>query len=242
MHDHFWSMAGRKDWYEPEPNKFTTLSKFFVDCGRVLYGASWDGLVGKPSELTAKPLREKIAQLAASGELKTYVLDPCNYEFEYISQSHWRNASALGAIFARCQIDRSDPAKVAAGGSLHGCVFVCNDRASEVLSSMGLASSSSQSNIITTDYLSTYIRFLIHLAQSEKIDPKLSAKAVQAKIEDSWELWRKSDPSLANLGSYADLSERQLNSMRVLLRGETERIKRFPGAKKLLEKDSGTKK
>lgn len=232
MHDHFWSLAGRESWYEPEPKRFTTLAKFFVDCGRLRYGTSWEGLSGKPSEATAKPLREEIAQRAASGELATYTLDPNTFQFEPIGMAHWRNDAAFRAIFARCQIDPSDPAKVASDGSDHGRVFVSNDTANAVLSAMGLASSNTHSNVVTTDYLSTYIRFLIHLAQSEKIDSSLAAKEVQAKIEDSWEEWRKSDPSLDAMGPLADLSGRQLTGMRVLLRGEVARIERTAGARK----------
>jgi hypothetical protein len=232
MHDHFWSLAGRTSWYEPEPKRFTTLAKFFVDYGQLRYGTAWDGLKGKPSEATAKPLREEIAQRAASGDLKTYTLDPNTFEFELIGASHWRNDAAFRAIFARCQIDPSDPAKVASDGSDHGRVFVSNGTASAVLTAMGLSSSSSHSSVVTTDYLSTYIRFLIRLAQSERLDPSLSAKAVQAKIEDHWENWRKSDPSLVSLGHHADLSDRMKTGMRVLLRGETARIERTAGARK----------
>lgn len=232
MHDHFWSMAGRQSWYEPEPKRFTTLAKFFIDCGRLRYGTSWEGMRGKPSETTARPLREEIAQRAASRELRTYTLDPNTFQFEPIGEAHWRNDAAFRAIFTRCQIDPSDPAKVASDGSDHGRVFVSNDSANAVLTAMGLASTHTSSSVVTTDYLSTYIRFLIHLAQSEKIDPSLSAKAVQAKIEDRWDHWRQSDPSLSALGHHADLSERMKTGMRVLLRGEKARIERTAGARK----------
>lgn len=232
MHDHFWSMVGRQSWYEPEPKQFTTLAKFFVDCGRLHYGTTWDGLTGKPSETTAKPLREQIAQRAASGELETYTLDPSTFEFEPIREAHWRNDAAFRAIFARCQIDPSDPARVASDGSQHGRVFVSNDSAGRVLSAMGAASLHTSSDVVTTDYLSTYIRFIIHLAQSEKLKSTLSAKAVKAKIEDRWDEWRKSDQSLSKLGHHADLSDRMKSGMGVLLRGEMARIARTAGAGK----------
>lgn len=243
MHDHFWSLAGRANWYEPEPNRFTTLAKFFIDCGRLKFGSSWEGLFGKPSEITARPLREMIAQRAASGELETFTLDPKTFEFEPIGAAHWRNDAAFRAIFARCQIDPADPATVASDGSDHGRVFVSNDSANAVLTSIGLAVSTSHSNVVTTDYLSTYIRFLIHFAQSEKIDPSLTAKAIQAKIERSWQNWRKGDPSLAELGNYADLSDRMRTGMATLLRGENARIERVAGAKKksIIKKNSVAK-
>jgi len=233
MHDHFWSLAGRQDWYEPEPQRFTFLAKFFVDYGRLRYGGAWDGNAGKPSEGTAKLLREEIAQQAASGELKTFVLNPNTYEFQTISPAHWRNDAAFRAIFSRCQIDPANPAKISSDGSQHGRVFVSHESAKSVLSVAGLSSSSSSSNIVTTDYLSTYIKFLIHLAQTKQIEGNgRTAKIVRAYIEDEWETWKQRDPGLAGGGPLGELSERLIAGMAVLLRGEKARIERIAGAQK----------
>lgn len=233
MHDHFWSLAGRQDWYEPEPQRFTFLAKFLVDYGRLRFGGAWDGNAGRPSEATARPLREEIAQKAAGGELKTFVLNPNTYEFQSIPAAHWRNEAAFRAIFSRCQIDPTDPSRVSSDGSQHGRVFVANDSARTVLSAVGLSQSPSSSSVVTTDYLSTYIRFLIHLAQSKQIvGAERTAKSVRALIEDEWEEWKRHDPGLAGGGAVGELSERLKSGMAVLLRGEEARIERNAGARK----------
>lgn len=233
MHDYFWSLAGRQDWYEPEPQRFTSLAKFFIDYGRLRHGAAWDGNSGRPSEVTARPLREEIAQRAAGGELETCVLNPNIYEFQSIRPAHWRNEAAFRAIFSRCQIDPADPSRVSSDGSQHGRVFVTNESAKAVLSAVGLSSSPSSSNVVTTDYLSTYIRFLIHLAQTHQTDlDGETAKSVKAKIEDEWKIWKQHDPALAANGPLGELSDRLMSGMTVLLRGETARIARTAGARK----------
>ena len=233
MHDYFWSLAGREGWYEPEPQRYTSLAKFFIDFGRLRYGSDWDGNHGKPSEVTAKPLREELAQLAAAGKLKTCVLNPNTYEFQAIGAAHWRNEAALRAIFSRCQLDPMDPSKVSSDGSQHGQVFVTNDSGHAVLSAVGLSSTSSSSTVVTTDYLSTYIRFLIHLAQTEKTDfSRETAQKVKAKIEDEWKIWKQQFPTLAASGPLGDLSVRLTDGMAVLLRGEQARIERTAGARK----------
>lgn len=238
MHDYFWSMDGRQDWYEPEPQRYTTLAKFFIDYGRLRHGATWDGNLGKPSEATAKALREEIAQWAAGGQLKTVVLNPNTFKFVEVGVEHWRNEAAFRAIFSRCQIDPSDPARVSSDGSQHGRVFVCNESANAVLSAVGLSSSSNASSIISTDYFSTYVRFLIHLAQTKQAEIEgASAKSVRAVVQDEWELWKQNEPTLQGSGQLGELSDRLIAGMAVLLRGEDARIARIAGARK----NGGTK-
>ncbi|WP_394269559.1 hypothetical protein [Qipengyuania sp.] len=233
MHDYFWSLEGRRDWYEQDPQRFTTLAKFFLDYGRLRYGAAWDGNFGKPSEKTAKPLREDIAQRAAGGQLKTVVLNPKTFKFVEVGPEHWRNEAAFRAIFSRCQLDPSDPAKVSSDGSHHGKVFVTNESAKAVLSTVGLSSSSDSSSIISTDYFSTYLRFLIHLAQTKQSDlDGAPAKSVRGIIADEWEVWKQNEPALQGGGPLGELSDRLITGMAVLLRGESARIARIAGARK----------
>ena len=193
MHDHFWGLVGRKDWYEPEPARMIFLGSFFVRLGQKLYGLSWDGLPGKPCPLTATPLQREIAQAAASASIDTFVLNPKTYEFQAIPRKGWRNPKSIAARFSRCRIDAADPANADAEGHHHGLIYVELDAAKRYLNAVSSSASHTVGNTLSTDHQSTYLRFLIHVAQSEKIDEDRlgTAKALQRKIIEMREPWRR---------------------------------------------------
>lgn len=231
MHDHFWSMAGRQDWFDPEPTRAMFLAQFMVELGLLRHGTSWDGAVGKPSPETAIPLQKEIAQSAASGILRTLVLNPKTYEFQSISRAGWRNPKALAARFSRCLIDADDPVNGHAEGRHHGHIFVERESAINYLRAAQSSSSAVAKDTVTLDHLSTYVRFLIHIAQLEKIDEQnLTLKGrLEQRIIAEWKPWRLAQGSLAELPPHAILTDAMVGHMATLLRGEEARAQRGGG-------------
>ncbi|WP_432815227.1 hypothetical protein [Sphingorhabdus sp.] len=228
MQDHFWSKAGRADWYNPQPLEYKMLADFFIEYGESQHGSTWDGLLGKPSEVTAKPLREGIARLAASGDLKTFVLHPKTHNFRALKPSQWRNKAAFAAIFSRCRIDCDNTSKFAPAGANHGEIFVSKQSADRILSRENMASDLPCDEIFRkADLKSAYLRFLVHMATIEGNDYAAeTSKETKALIRDEWKLFCGTDKVLKAGGEIADMTERLCNEMAVILRGATKRIER----------------
>ncbi|MCA0890302.1 hypothetical protein [Qipengyuania flava] len=224
MHDDFWSCCGRKDWYEPEPNSKVFLANFFIDVGKIRHGPKWPGAVQKPSSASALPLKREIAQAAASGLIQTFVLNPKTFEFQPIARSGWRNPKALAARFSRCRIDAADPVSSAAEGGHHGPIYVERDSAMAYLAAIQSASLS-PTDTVKLDHLSTYIRFMIFVAQQEQIDerhpPEL--KALKTKIINEWKPWRLAQSNTKTLPAEAVVTETLAAHMATLMRGEKAR-------------------
>lgn len=224
MQDDFWKWEGRKDWYEPEPNSKIFLASFFVELGKIRHGAEWPGVIQKPSSESALPLKQEIAQAAASGLIQTLVLNPKTFEFQPIARAGWRNPKALAARFSRCRIDAADPVSGAAEGGHHGAIYIERDGAMAYLASIQSASLP-PINTIKLDHLSTYVRFMIFVAQREQIDesrpPEL--KALKTKIIEGWKPWRLAQSNTKVLAAEAVVTETLAAHMATLMRGEKAR-------------------
>lgn len=224
MQDDFWSWDGRKDWYEPEPNSKIFLASFFVELGKIRHGPKWPGTIQKPSSTSALPLKQEIAQAAASGMIQTLVLNPKTFEFQPIARSGWRNPKALAARFSRCRIDAADPVCSAAEGGHHGPIYVERDRAMAYLAKIQ-SDSPPPTNTVKLDHLSTYVRFMIFVAQQEQIDesqpPEL--KALKTKIINEWKSWRLAQSNTKVLPAEAVVTETLAAHMATLMRGEKAR-------------------
>lgn len=233
MQDDFWSWEGRKHWYEPEPASKIFLANFFVELGKIRNGPTWDGAISKPSAATAMPLKQEIAQAAASDIIRTFVLNPKTFEFQPITRSGWRNAKALSARFSRCRIDASDPVNGAAEGNHHGPIYIERDGALAYLETIRSAVPI-PTNCVTMDHLSTYVRFMIFIAQREQIDesnpPEL--KRLRTAIIRGWEPWRLLQADVADvsdLPANAEVTETLAHHMATLLRGEEARAAKGGG-------------
>ena len=224
MQDDFWSWGGRKDWYEPEPDSKIFLASFFVELGKIRHGPKWRGVIQKPSPVSALPLKKEIAQAAASGKIQTLVLNPKTFEFQPVSRAGWRNPKALAARFSRCRIDAADPVSSAAEGGHHGPIYVERDSAMAYLAAVQSASVS-PTNTVKLDHLSTYVRFMIFVAQQEQIDerhpPEL--KALKTKIINEWKSWRLAQSNTKTLPAEAVVTETLAAHMATLMRGEKAR-------------------
>lgn len=230
MQDQFWSWAARQgnDWYEPEPAKAIFLGAFLIKLGEIRYGPNWSGSIAKPSEVQAAPLIKEIAQAAASGTIQTLVVNPKTWEFQPVARAGWRNPKALAARFSRCRIDASDPVNREAEGRHHGQIFVERDGAISYLETVR-TSTALPLNMVTLDHLSTYVRFLIFMAQKEKIDEgrPMPLKTLQGRIAKEWKPWRVAQGPGGTLPASADLSSAMIRQMATLLRGENARALRL---------------
>ncbi len=232
MQDQFWGWAGRqgREWYEPEPGRAIFLAAFFIKLGEIRYGPAWSGAIAKPSENEAVPLMQEIAQAAASGQIATLVVNPKTWEFQPIARAGWRNPKALAARFSRCRIDASDPVNSDAEGKHHGPIFV--ERAGAIAYLEAVRTKTAPSNsMVTMDHLSTYVRFLIFVAQSERVDEDapMALTTLQRKIAKAWKPWRTSVGPGGELPADATLSSSMIRYMATLLRGEKARALRLGG-------------
>lgn len=230
MQDDFWSWDGRKDWYEPEPDSKVFLASFFVELGKIRHGPQWPGVIRKPSPASALPLKKEIAQAAASGMIQTLVLNPKTFEFQPIARAGWRNPKALAARFSRCRIDAADPVSSAAEGGHHGPIYVERDSAMAYLATIQSASSP-PTNTVKLDHLSTYVRFMICVAQQEQIDERHppGLKALKTKIINEWKSWRLAQSNAKVLPAEAVVTETMAHHMATLMRGEKARAIRGGG-------------
>ena len=228
MQDHFWSKAGRAEWYNPQPRDYKMLAEFFIEYGESQYGSTWDGLLGKPSEETARPIREGIARLAASGDLKTFVLHQETHDFISLKAQRWRNKAAFAAIFSLCKIDCYNTSKFKPSGASHGEIYVSKQSADRILSRENMASDLPCDEIFRkADLKSDYLRFLFHMATIEGSNYAAeTSKETKALIRDEWKLFCTTDKVLKAGGEIADMTERLCNEMAVILRGATKRIER----------------
>lgn len=224
MHDEFWSLNGRKRWYEPEPTNNMFLAHFFVEVGKIRHGPKWTGAIQKPSETSALPIKQEIAQAAASGQIQTLVLNQATFDFNPIARAGWRNPKALAARFSRCQIDANDPVSAAAEGRHHGPIYVERESAEAYLAAIK-STSHLPANTITLDHLSTYTRYMIYISQMEKINendaPDL--KPLITKLINGWKLWRQTQCDTKILPPEAILTESMARHMATILRGEKAR-------------------
>jgi hypothetical protein len=200
------------------------LASFFVELGKIRYGAGWAGAIGKPTMASATPLKQEIAQAAASGVIQTLVLNPKTFEFQPIARAGWRNQKALSARFSRCRIDASGPINRAAEGGHHGPIYVERGSAMAYLETIRTVSPL-PTNTVTLDHLSTYVRFMVFIAQQEQIDednpPAL--KALKSKIIKEWNPWRLSQSNVKTLPTEAVVTDTLAAHMATLLRGEKAR-------------------
>lgn len=230
MHNQFWSWDARQgdDWYEPEPPRAIFLAAFLIKLGEMRFGPNWSGAITKPSEKEALPLKKEIAQAAASGVLSTLVVNPKTWEFQPVPSSGWRNPKALAARFSRCRIDASDPVNSEAEGRHHGRIFIERAGALSYLETVR-TSAVLPSGVVSIEHLSTYIRFLIFVAQKEKIDEDapIPLKSLQSKIAKAWKNWRASQGLGGDLAAAAPLSPAMIRQMATLLRGEKARALRL---------------
>ena len=233
MQDDFWSWAGRKDWYEPEPNTKIFLGSFFVELGKIRGGPKWDGAITKPSSASALPLMKEIAQAAASGMIQTLVLNPKTFEFQPIARSGWRNPKALAARFSRCRIDAADPVSGAAEGGHHGPIYIERDGAMAYLATIRSACPSPTTSV-KLDHLSTYIRYVIFVAQQEQIDESHLPELLylKNKIVRGWKSWRLAQGESNVLPDEAVLTETMAHQMATMMRGEKARAAKGGGGKK----------
>lgn len=227
MQDDFWSKNGRKDWYEPEPNSKIFLARFFVELGKIRHGTSWHGAVKKPSSASALPLMREIAQAAASGLIKTLVLNPKTFDFQPIASAGWRNPKALAARFSRCRIDAADPVSSAAEGGHHGPIYIERDSGLAYLAAVQSAAPRPTSSI-KLDHLSTYLRFMIFVAQQQKIDENNPPprKALVSTLIEEWESWRSAQSDVMHLPPDAIVTHTLATNMATILRGEKARAEK----------------
>ena len=235
MHDQFWKWEARQgvDWYEPEPARAIFLAAFLIKLGEIRYGPNWSGAITKPSEREALPLMKEIAQAAASGAISTLVVNPKTWEFQPVARAGWRNPKALAARFSRCRIDASDPVNSDAEGRHHGPIYIERAGAISYLESVR-TSRAMPTGMVSMDHLSTYVRFLIFVAQNEKIDDDapIPLKSLQSKIAKAWKDWRISQGSGGALAAAEPLSPAMIRQMATLLRGEKARAQRLGGGAK----------
>ncbi|WP_296721973.1 hypothetical protein [Erythrobacter sp.] len=234
MQDDFWSRNGRTQWYEPEPNSKIFLATFFVEVGKIRHGPKWAGAVKKPSSKSALPIKEEIAQAAASGLIQTFVLNPKTYEFQPIARSGWRNPKALAARFSRCRIDANDPVSAAAEGGHHGPIYVEQESATAYLAAIKSASNSPLNNN-TLNHLSTYARYMIFIAQKHKIDERAPPplQPLRTIIMNEWKSWRQTECKTKILPPEAVMTEAMARHIATILRGEEARAAKGGGVKSL---------
>lgn len=233
MQDDFWSGEGRRAWYEPEPESKMFLGNLFVELGKIRYGRSWPGIYGKPSAESAEPLKQQIAQAAASGKILTSVLNPKTFEYLPIGRAAWRNPKALSARFSRCRIDANDHINPLAEGPHHGTIYVERESANSFLDAVQTASPP-PGNTVTLDHLSTYLRYMIFIAQRQKLDldnPPM-AKILRDDLSSGWASWRLEQCENSTLPPHAVISPRMLDQMVTIMRGEIARAAKGGGVKK----------
>jgi hypothetical protein len=233
MQDDFWSLSGRKDWWDPEPTNKMFLGNFFIELGKIQFGKGWTGIKGKPCPKTSEHLKKVISQAAASGEIQTFVLNPKTLEYQPIGRPMWRNNRALAARFSRCMIDIAQPHKLAPSGEGHGFMYVDRVHADSYLKKMQTAPPMTRSTV-KLDYLSTYVRYMISVAQSQKLD-ELNMPTKQALAYDlfnGWDKWRMAASGIKVLPKEAVLTRTMAENMASILRGEVERAAKSSGAGK----------
>lgn len=233
MQDDFWSGEGRRAWYEPEPESKMFLGNLLVELGKIRHGRSWQGIYEKPSAESAEPLRQQIAQAAASGKILTFVLDPKTFEYQSLRRAAWRDSKALSARFSRCRIDADNHISPLAEGPRHGTIYVDRESANSFLDAVQTGSPS-PGNTVTLDHLSTYLRYMIFIAQRQKLDldnPPM-AKILRDDLSSGWGSWRVDQCDNATLPPHAVISPRMLDQMVTIMRGEVARAAKGGGVKK----------
>lgn len=223
MHDQFWSFEARSgnDWYEPEPARVIFLGAFFIKLGEMHFGLDWSGAIKKPSAEQAEFLMKEIAQAAAGKTIETLVLNPKTREFLPIAEAGWREAKSLPAKFSRCRIDSTDSLNDSAEGRHHGRIFVERSGAMSYLEAVRTSMAASHGDI-SLKHVSTYVRFLIHVAQAEELDEDepLSRKEVEKRIAARWKKWRVDVGPSGSRFAAIPLTDTMIRNMATLLRGE----------------------
>lgn len=225
MHDHFWSLAGRQDWWNPEPKQMVFLGEFFLQLGELRHGDTWEGRAGMPSRETAEPLQKEIAQLAAGGAIRTFVLNPKTFEFHPIARAAWRNVEAIRSRFSRCQIDACDGVRSIASGRHHGYIFVDKGDVESVFAGINpSAIVGTDGRLVSETCFSDYLRFMVHFAITKQwnLENLPLAKQTEDVVEKAWRQWCESDER-AQERHAGRLSANRRRALNVLLRGEPER-------------------
>ena len=224
MQSFFWNKSGRAKWWNPEPERMVFLGEFFIKLGGHRYGSKWKGLSDVPPQEDALALQKEFAQLAASGKVETFVLNPKTYEFNSISRAAWRNADAIRSRFSICQIDASDGVSAVAVGRHHGSIYVDRANAEQVLKRIDPSAALTIAGFpIDERYFSDYLRFMLHFAMTQQVDLENLplGKLLEGNIEKAWEEWCKHDPSSQSRRN-GSLSRRRLTAISMLLRGVPE--------------------
>lgn len=235
MQDYFWNETGRSKWTSPHPSK-VHLGHVFLRLGELKYKAAWSGAERRPdnkSQINA--LQEIIRSAAASGKIRTYVLDPLSFEFIEIPEKAWLNVAATPARFSECSMDCDHLNEIVRDRKRHGLICVEID---DVEKLMILADPTRiqlvEEGACSDGFISTYLHFMVHMAKTKPLDENKLPRHqdLQNAILREWPIWRA---QMAGVGFHAKLSivsPKMAASMATILRGEAARAAKGGGQTK----------